>query len=77
MAMQEMSYDGITELCLERLGSAQLTALELLEELMNSKAHSISNSCDSTKEVSSWSEICLFTQEFHAVSLLLKWIIRR
>ena len=35
MAMQEMSYDGITELCLERLGSEQLTALELLEELMN------------------------------------------
>lgn len=35
MAMQDMSYDGITELCLERLGAETLTALELLEELMD------------------------------------------
>lgn len=35
MAMQEMSYDGITERCLELLDAKELTALELLEELMN------------------------------------------
>lgn len=35
MALQEMSYDGVTETCLELCGQKELAALDLLERLMD------------------------------------------
>ena len=46
-----------------------------MEVLVNSNSHIVADAKDATKEVGTWTQMCLLAEEFHRVALLLQRIL--